>query len=153
MHLPPREDWAAALAAADGTRVADLARSLTDRARVTALAPPRDGLMLMQMRDSVAGAAFHLGEIPVAQVHLRLTDGDRVAEGGAALMSDDIDRVMRIAVLDAALAAGWAEAGAIADLIAEGQAARARAEADRALVLDRTRVDFQLLSEADDDTA
>jgi alpha-D-ribose 1-methylphosphonate 5-triphosphate synthase subunit PhnG len=144
-----REHWGSALAAADPAAVTALAGRITARAKVEAMAPPREGLMLLQMRDSVAGSPFHLGEIPVARVHLRLMDGAQVAEGGAVLMSDDLARATQIAVLDAALAAGWREAPEIEALISAGQAARARTEADRALVLDRTRVDFQLLSEDD----
>jgi alpha-D-ribose 1-methylphosphonate 5-triphosphate synthase subunit PhnG len=138
MTRPEREDWGAALAAADPAELAALAGRITDSAQVEAMAPPREGLMLMRLRDSVAGAAFHLGEVPVARVHLRLSRDGRTAEGGAVLMSDDLARVTRI------------EAPEIEALIAAGQAARARLEADRALVLDRTRVDFQLLSEEDE---
>ncbi|CAM5545713.1 hypothetical protein FALB51S_04484 [Frigidibacter albus] len=150
MTKTEREDWGTALAAADPAAVSALAGQITARAKVEAMAPPREGLMLLQMRDSVAGSPFHLGEIPVARVHLRLTDGAQMAEGGAVLMSDDLARVTQIAVLDAALAAGWGEAPEIEALIAAGQAARAKAEGERALVLERTRVDFQLLSEQDE---
>jgi alpha-D-ribose 1-methylphosphonate 5-triphosphate synthase subunit PhnG len=149
MTLTDREHWGPALAAADPAAVTALAGRITARARVEAMAPPREGLMLLQMRDSVAGSPFHLGEIPVARVHLRLMDGGQVAEGGAVLMSDDLARATQIAVLDAALAAGWDEAPEIEALISAGQAGRARIEAERALVLERTRVDFQLLSEDD----
>ncbi len=150
MTRPQREDWGAALAAADPADLAALAGRITASAQVEAMAPPREGLMLMRLRDSVAGAAFHLGEVPVARVHLRLSRDGQRAEGGATLMSDDLARVTRIAVLDAALAAEWMEAPEIEALIAAGQAARAGQEADRALVLDRTRVDFQLLSKEDE---
>ncbi|MBE0413703.1 phosphonate C-P lyase system protein PhnG [Yoonia sp.] len=147
---PNREDWAAALAAADKGRVAALADRIRDRAQVDLLAPPREGLMLMQLRESVAGAAFHLGEIPMARVHLRLTAPEGVAEGGAALMSDDLALVTRLAILDAALVADLPEAPEIEALLAEGMAARAETQARRALSLDRTKVDFQLLSEEDE---
>lgn len=146
---PEREDWTAALAAADKGQVAALADRIRDRATVEPLAAPREGLMLMQLRDSVAGAAFHLGEIPMARVHLRLTAPEGTAEGGAALMSDDLALVTRLAILDAALAADLAEVPEIEALLAEGMAARAEVQARRALALDRTRVDFQLLSEDD----
>lgn len=144
---PEREDWACALAAANADEVAALADRIRDRADVVPMAPPREGLMLMQARDSVAGAAFHLGEIPMARVHLRLTAPEGTAEGGAALMSDDLALVTRLAILDAALAAELPEAPEIEALLAQGMAARAEVQARRALVLDRTKVDFQLLSE------
>lgn len=147
MTRPEREDWACALAAANADKVAALADRIRDRAEVEPLAPPREGLMLMQARDSVAGAAFHLGEIPMARVHLRLTAPEGAADGGAALMSDDLALVTRLAILDAALTADLPEAPDIEALIAEGMAARAEVNARRALALDRTRVDFQLLSE------
>lgn len=144
---PDREDWAAALAAADRGRVAALADRIRARCTVEPLAPPREGLMLMQLRESVAGAAFHLGEIPMARVHLRLIAPEGMAEGGAALMSDDLALVTRLAILDAALVADLPEAPEIETLLAEGIAARAEIQARRALALERTRVDFQLLSE------
>lgn len=146
---PDRETWATALGAADKTRVAALADRLRARTRVEPLAPPREGLMLMQMRDSVAGAPFHLGEIPMARVHLRLTAPEGVAEGGAALMTDDLALVTQLAILDAALAADLPEAPEIEALVAEGMAVRVETQARRALALDRTKVDFQLLSEDD----
>lgn len=146
---PERECWASALAAADTAKVTALADRIRDRAAVEPLAPPREGLMLMQARDSVAGAAFHLGEIPMARVHLRLTAPEGGADGGAALMSDDLSLVTRLAILDAALSADLSEAPEIEALIAEGMAVRAEVHAQRALALDRTRVDFQLLSEDD----
>jgi len=146
---PDRESWASALASADAAKVAALADRIRDRATVTPLAPPREGLMLMQARDSVAGAAFHLGEIPMARVHLRLTAPEGGAEGGAALMSDDLALVTRLAILDAALCADLPEAPEIEALMAQGMAVRAEVHARRALALDRTRVDFQLLSEDD----
>lgn len=144
---PDREDWACALAAADRATVADLADRIRARAEVEPLAPPREGLMLMQLRDSVAGAAFHLGEIPMARVHLRLTTPEGTADGGAALMSDDLALVTRLAILDAALMADLPETPEIEALVSEGMAARVRTGTQRALALDRTRVDFQLLSE------
>ena len=146
---PDRESWASALASADAAKVAALADRIRDRASVVPLAPPREGLMLMQARDSVAGAAFHLGEIPMARVHLRLTAPEGGAEGGAALMSDDLALVTRLAILDAALCADLPEAPEIEALMAQGMAVRAEVHARRALALDRTRVDFQLLSEDD----
>ncbi|WP_181904084.1 phosphonate C-P lyase system protein PhnG [Ciceribacter selenitireducens] len=144
---PERENWAAALSAADNGKVAALADRIRARAEVEPLVPPREGLMLMQLRDSVAGAAFHLGEIPMARVHLRLTVPEGAAEGGAALMSDDLALVTRLAILDAALMADLPEAPEIEALLAAGMAARTEVQARRALALDRTRVDFQLLSE------
>ena len=149
MDLPNRENWATALAAADADAIRALANRVVDRAEVAPLAPPREGLMLMQMRDSVAGSAFYLGEIPMTRVHLRLTVPEGVAEGGAALMSDDLALVTRIAILDAALSADLREASEIEALIAEGMAALQEIRTQRALALDRTRVDFQLLSEED----
>lgn len=146
---PDREHWVCALAAADRGKLAALADRIRERAEIAPLAPPREGLMLMQTRDSVAGAAFHLGEIPMARAHLRLTAPEGSAEGGAALMSDDLALVTRLAILDAALTAELPEAPEIEALIAEGMAARAEVQARRALALDRTRVDFQLLSEDD----
>jgi len=148
---PEREDWAMALAAADSARVADLADRIRARAKVEPLAPPREGLMLMQLRDSVAGAPFRSGRDPgLARVRsCGVTAPEGTASGGAALMSDDLALVTKLAILDAALMADLPEAPEIEALIAQGMAARDEIRARRALALDRTRVDFQLLSEDD----
>jgi len=147
--LPPRAAWTAALAAAPAEAVMGLAAEIAASAVIEHLSPPQDGLLLLRLRDSVAGAPFHLGELPVSRAHVQLRRGEALAEGGAVVMSDDPERTLAIAVLDAALAAGWPEADHIARLVAEGEAIRAGTEAERALVFARTRVDFQTLSQAD----
>jgi alpha-D-ribose 1-methylphosphonate 5-triphosphate synthase subunit PhnG len=151
--LPARESWVSALAAADPARVAAIAADIQARAEIELVAPSREGAMLLQLRDSVAGAAFHLGEIPVASAEVRLVEGERVAHGGAVLLSDDRARVVQLAILDAALAADWPDADEIGALIADGLARRFETERARAHILDATRVDFQLLSEAPDSDA
>lgn len=146
MNLPPREAWARALAAIEPERLAALARPIAARVRVEPLQPAGEGSMLLQLRDSVAGCTYHLGEIPVVRVALRLVDGAQVAEGGAVLLSDDLERATHIAILDAALAAGLPESQAIAGAIAEGIARWAGIEEVRANILATTRVEFELLS-------
>lgn len=149
MNLPPREAWGRALAAIEPERLAALARTIAARVRVEPLQPPGEGSMLLQVRESVAGCVFHLGEIPVVRVALRLVDGARVAEGGAVSMSDDLERATDIAILDAALAAGWPESEAIARAVADGIERWAGIEEIRANILATTRVEFELLSRAE----
>ena len=65
----------------------------------------RTGLVMLPCRDSAQGATFHVGEILVAEAHVRLRDrGD--CEGYGACVGRDLEHAMAIAVLDAAAAAG-----------------------------------------------
>lgn len=153
-NLPPRPEWVRLFSATPRRDVEALARSLSETCVPRAAAAPRDGLMLLALQDLVRMEPFHLGEIPVAAVQVILTAPDgREVEGGAVAMDDDVGFVTALAVLDGVLAArlpGWRDAAALLRL---GQAERLRIERERAVMLEKTRVDFALLSEAGDDAA
>lgn len=65
----------------------------------------RTGLVMMPYTDSAQGTVFHLGEVLVAEAHIRLPDG---TEGYGMIVGRDRAFAMGVAVLDAALAAGIA---------------------------------------------
>lgn len=66
----------------------------------------RTGLVMQPMRDSVTGTDFHLGEVLVAEAHVRLTE--RGVEGYGMVVGRDLERAMAMALLDAARADGSA---------------------------------------------
>ena len=76
--------------------------------------------------------------------------GDR-AEGGAVVMADDADLAHALAVLDAVFAHRWPGEEVVGALALRGATARERLRAQRQAGLQRTRVDFSLLAEADAD--
>lgn len=65
----------------------------------------RTGLVMLPCRDTAQGIPFHLGEVLVAEAHIRLTDRAD-GEGYGACVGRDLEHAMAIAVLDAAAEAG-----------------------------------------------
>ena len=62
----------------------------------------RTGLIMASMTDSAQGTPFYLGEVLVAEAHVRID----AAEGYAACLGRDLQQALAIAILDAALVAG-----------------------------------------------
>lgn len=63
----------------------------------------RTGLVMQPYTDSAEGTAFHLGEVLVAEAHIRLESG---VEGYGLVTGRDTVFAMGVAVLDAALQSG-----------------------------------------------
>lgn len=152
---PPieRRDLVACLVAAGRESVMTTATQLTEGLTVTPLQPAESGLALMQWRDAVQHQPFYLGEVPMARAAVALINrrGER-AEGGAVVMADDAELAQALAVLDAVFAQRWPGAEAVDALALRGAQAHEGIRAIRQAGLKRTRVDFALLAEADEDT-
>jgi len=99
----------------------------------------RTGLVMLPYMDSAEGTQFHLGEVLVAEGHIRLPDG---IEGYGMVLGRDIVFALGVAVLDAALNASVLVERIMA--FVEEQAA-AQAAADTALLrkVEATRVDME----------
>lgn len=98
----------------------------------------RTGLVMLPMRDTVRGTAFHLGEVLVAEAHIRAAG----EEGYGMVVGRDLERAMAMAVLDAAWAAGMRRDEVAA--FAEAEAARRDAEDDALLRrVEATRVEME----------
>lgn len=141
----------ARLCAADRAQVLRTAEQLCEGLQRTPLIPPESGLALLPWRDAVMHQPFYLGEVPMSRAAVALTNhcGQRI-EGGAALMADDLPLAEALAVLDAVWAHQWPGADHVAALAAQGQQALDQRRTARHTLLARTRVDFSLLSQADD---
>jgi alpha-D-ribose 1-methylphosphonate 5-triphosphate synthase subunit PhnG len=133
--------------------VLNTATQVTEGLTVTPLQPAESGLALMQWRDAVQHQPFFLGEVPMARAAVALVNhrGER-AEGGAVVMADDAELAQALAVLDAVFAQRWPGVEAVDALALRGAQARDRIRAVRQAGLKRTRVDFALLAEADDES-
>lgn len=148
-----RRHRVACLVAAGREAVLHTAAQLIEGLTVTPLQPTESGLALMQWRDAVQHQPFFLGEVPMARAAVALINhrGER-AEGGAVVMADDAELAQALAVLDAVLAQRWPGVEAVDALALRGAQARDELRAVRQAGLKRTRVDFALLAEADEDT-
>ena len=148
-----RRHLVACLVAAGREPVLSTAAQLTEGMTVTPLQPAESGLALMQWRDAVQHQPFFLGEVPMARAAVSLVNhrGER-AEGGAVVMADDAELAQALAVLDAVFAQRWPGVEAVDALALRGAQARDRIRAVRQAGLKRTRVEFALLAEADDES-
>lgn len=100
----------------------------------------RTGLIMLPMRDSVTGTDFHLGEVLVAEAHVRLPEWG--VEGYGMIVGRDLEGAMAMALLDAARAS---EAGSdrLADFV-RAQAERARLQEEALLRdIEATRVEME----------
>lgn len=134
--------------------VVDAARRAADGLKIAQLQPAESGLALMQWRDAVMHQPFYLGEVPISRAAVALTDAEgRRVEGGASVMADDAELAQALAVLDAVWTHRLPGCDKVDALAAVGERTRAGLRAERQAVLKRTRVDFSLLSQADDEDA
>jgi alpha-D-ribose 1-methylphosphonate 5-triphosphate synthase subunit PhnG len=99
----------------------------------------RTGLVMLPYTDSAHGTLFHLGEVLVAEAHIRLKNG---SEGYGMVLGRDYEFAMAVAVLDAALSAG-VMVEYLTTWLAEQ--AREQAEQDRDLLrkVEATRVEME----------
>ncbi len=132
--------WLDTLARADAEALKAMAESLLPALGEIEVVQSRTGLVMLPMRDTVANTDFHLGEVLVAEAHIRVLA--RATEGYGMVTGRDIERAMAMAVIDAAEACGI-QSGRIADFVA-GQAEAARStDAARLRAVEATRVDME----------
>lgn len=97
------------------------------------------GLVMLPYTDSAYGTVFHLGEVLVAEAHIRISGG---VEGYGMVLGRDMEFAMAVAVLDAALAANI-NGDAIYAFVAQQQ--QAQTEADREILrkVEATRIEME----------
>ena len=126
------------LARADPAALKVLAEAVLPNLGDVEVVRSRTGLVMLPMRDTVRGTDFHLGEVLVAEAHIRAAG----AEGYGMAIGRDLERAMAMAVLDAAATAG-VRAEEVARF-ASGEADRLAAEDDAALRrVEATRVEME----------
>lgn len=126
------------LALADAAEVESLARPLWQAHEVAVVKPPEKTLAMVRLRETVENRLFNLGEVIVCEAVVTLA-GSR---GMAAVMGEDADKALHMAVIDAAVSAGvW---NSDAALLALEAAQRERAMREHALHLPTT-VQFQAM--------
>lgn len=91
--------YLAVLAAAPAEEVKQLVEDLLDRIGEVEVLTNRTGLVMLPYTDTVKGDAFFLGEVLIAEAHVRV-EGQ---EGYAACLGRDLAQALAIAILDARL--------------------------------------------------
>lgn len=138
-----RRQWLRTLALADAAALARLADPVVSEYRFDTLRAPEAGLVLLRARIGGDGDRFNLGEATVARCVLRHAAPDgAVCVGVGHVLGRDLERVRRIAALDALLQRAdlrRALQQAVLAPLAAGVAARERAERAAA---EATRVRF-----------
>jgi alpha-D-ribose 1-methylphosphonate 5-triphosphate synthase subunit PhnG len=136
--IPDHSTLLGILARADAGRLAALAETLLPGLGDVAVIQSRTGLVMLPMRDTVQGTDFHLGEILVAEAHIRADDG---TEGYGMVVGRDLTHAMAMAVVDAS--AARAPDPRIASFLQAEAAAQAAADAARLREVEATRVDME----------
>lgn len=132
--------WLDTLARAEDNRMKALAEDLLPLLGTVEVVQSRTGLVMLPLRDTVAGTDFHLGEVLVAEAHIRLPE--TLVEGYGMVTGRDLERAMAMAVIDAAALAGR-ETDRIARFI-EAEASHIRAaDEERLRAVEATRVDME----------
>lgn len=125
------------LARADAARLAALAESLLSRLGAVEVVHSRTGLVMLPMRDTVQGTDFHLGEVLVAEAHIRAAG----TEGYGMVVGRDLERAMAMAVVDAAAALG--QTPDIRRFLQTEAEAQTAADTDRLRQVEATRVNME----------
>lgn len=126
------------LCQAPGAAVAAFAEALLPELGPVSVLRHQTGLVMLPMEESAQGVSFYLGEVLVCEAHVRLGEH----EGYALCMGRDMRHALAAAILDAAHAAGLAQARISAFVAAQAQA-QAQADADLQRQVDATRVEME----------
>ncbi len=144
--------WIRELSALPEQELITLASDLAHDWKISTKALPQSGLGMLKLKDAAFHQAYYLGEFPLSTAHITLTTGQGVTvEGAASLMSDKQAVVEALAIFDAVLRHRLDGIDKIEFAIARGREAIRREDKIRQSMLQRTRVDFSLLSSADED--
>jgi len=87
------------LARADAGRLKSFAETLLPDLGTLEVIQSRTGLVMLPMRDTAQGTAFHLGEVLVSEAHIRQGDTD----GYGMRRGHDLEATMAMALIDLAL--------------------------------------------------
>ena len=128
------------LARADPARLKTLAEGLLPALGDVEVLASRTGLVMLPMRDTVTETDFHLGEVLVAEAHLRLLGHD--VEGYGMVTGRNLEQAMAMALTDAAAAANI-ETAKIAEFVAAEAATLEAADIDRLRRIEATRVNME----------
>lgn len=93
------------LARSDAGRIKAFAEELLRELGAVEVLESRSGLVMLPMRDTIRSVDFHLGEVLVAEAHVKLAG----VEGYGMVVGRDLEHAMAMALIDAAAFAGLAQ--------------------------------------------
>jgi alpha-D-ribose 1-methylphosphonate 5-triphosphate synthase subunit PhnG len=125
------------LAASDPEAIKAFAETLIDALGPIEVVVSRTGLAMLPYVDTVQNTAFHLGEVLVAEAHIRLPE--RGMEGYGAIVGRDLEQAMAMAVIDATLAASI-DLGRIENFLTGERHRQIKADEIRLRKVESTRV-------------
>lgn len=124
------------LARADAARIKALAEVVLPALGTIEVVTSRTGLVMLPLRDTVQGTDFFLGEVLVAEAHIRAGG----VEGYGMVTGRDLERAMAMAVLDAARAQGNT---AVLDFVAQEASVQQAEDEARLRQIEATRVEME----------
>lgn len=98
----------------------------------------RTGLVMTPMQETAQGSTFYIGEVLVAEAHVRAAG----AEGYAACLGRDLEQALAIALIDAAVA-GAVELDSIHAFVREQAEAQEVAERELLRQVQATHVEME----------
>jgi len=94
------DDMLGTLARADALRLKAFAETLLADLGEIEVLQSRSGLVMLPMRDTAGGVAFHLGEVLMSEAHIRKGE----VQGYGMRRGHDLEASMAMAIVDLALA-------------------------------------------------
>ena len=132
------DDRLSVLARADDARLKEFAETLIPDLGEVEVLQSRSGLVMLPMRDTAGGVAFHLGEVLMSEAHIRKGQ----AQGYGMRRGHDLEASMAMALIDLALTSDVRadDCAAFCDA-----AAKAQGEADETVLrrIEATRVNME----------
>jgi alpha-D-ribose 1-methylphosphonate 5-triphosphate synthase subunit PhnG len=128
------------LARADAGAVKSFAEGLLPGLEPVEVLQNRTGLAMLPMRENAQGASFYVGEVLLAEAHVRAAG----VEGYAACLGRDLEHALALALIDAAHRAGVAGRAILGFAQAQAAALEA-AEAELQREVGQTRVDLETM--------
>ena len=110
-----QSDYLSILSQAPAERIKPFVNDLIPELGEIEVIANRTGLVMLPYTDSVKGAVFHLGEVLVAEAHIRLggvSKSNGGTEGYGSVLGRDLQQALAVALLDGALQHTTGEIGA-----------------------------------------
>ncbi|MEO1732397.1 MAG: phosphonate C-P lyase system protein PhnG [Pseudomonadota bacterium] len=127
-----------ALARADAEQLKAFAETLLPDLGEIEVLQSRTGLVMLPMRDTAQGVAFHLGEVLMSEAHIRVGD----VEGYGMRQGRDLEASMAMALVDAAINSHVRAKDCMA-FCAEQSGDLAKRDAETLRRVEATRVDME----------
>jgi alpha-D-ribose 1-methylphosphonate 5-triphosphate synthase subunit PhnG len=138
--VPDTFDPTSVLSQAPAPAIKRLAESLLQTFGHVTVLTNRTGIVMLPATDTVHGTIFHIGEVLMAEAHIRLDDHG--VDGYGACLGRDLQQALAIALFDAALRAG-VQRNAILGFVDSTRADLEAQASALALKVESTRVEME----------